>query len=96
MILHLICNYLLVRKCFSLAIIIFSLGSKSFKKLLKDVTIPVSYLTFQGIISNKVVRFEKGKDKGPPILTWDDIVKLVMYVALYTTPNNGIKCIQLL
>ncbi|XP_065916963.1 leucine-rich repeat serine/threonine-protein kinase 1-like isoform X2 [Dysidea avara] len=53
-----------------------SLGSKFFKKMLKDVSIPVSYLTFQGIISNKVVRIEKGKDKGPPILTWDDILKM--------------------
>ena len=89
MILHLNCTYLLVRNTvaysilFMLLTIYIILGSKFFKKMLKDVSIPVSYLTFQGIISNKVVRIEKGKDKGPPILTWDDILKLVMYVAMY-------------
>ena len=49
-------------------------GSKNFSCALKDVKIPISYFKFQGIISSKVVYFEKHKDQGPPMLTWNDIV----------------------
>jgi len=39
------------------------------------MTIPVSYLAFQRILTDKVALIKNGKEKGPPIMTWDEIVR---------------------
>jgi len=39
------------------------------------MTIPVNYFALQRILKNKVALIKNGKEKGPPIITWNDIVK---------------------
>ena len=53
----------------------YPLGSKFFNQQLKDVKVPVKYQTFQGLIFEKVKLINKHKEDGPPILTWQQVLR---------------------
>ena len=54
-----------------------SLGSKVFSQQLKDMKVPVKYYDFQCLLSRKVALINKRQEVGPPILTWQQILRYV-------------------
>jgi len=54
-------------------------GSKKFKQKIMDMKIPVTYFKLQGLVSKKVAHIKNGKEEGPPIQVWEEIVKYVQW-----------------
>ena len=59
-----------------------SLGSKFFSQQLKDMKVPVKYHDFQCLLSSKVALINKHQEDGPPILTWQQILRYVRITRL--------------
>ncbi|XP_065917168.1 leucine-rich repeat serine/threonine-protein kinase 1-like isoform X2 [Dysidea avara] len=53
-----------------------SLGTKKFRQKVMDMKIPVTYFKLQGSVSKKAACIKIGKEEGPPIQVWEEIVKL--------------------
>jgi len=50
-------------------------GCKKFRQKVTDMKIPVTYFKLQGLISKKATCIKNGKEEGPPILVWEEMVK---------------------
>jgi len=61
---------------FSVSCYVFA-GSKKFRQKVMDMKIPITYFKLQGLVSKRVARIKNGKEEGPPIQVWEEIVKYV-------------------
>ena len=55
----------------------FLAGTKKFRQKVMDMKIPVTYFKLQGSVSKKAACIKIGKEEGPPIQVWEEIVKYV-------------------
>jgi len=55
-------------------------GNKRFEQKLLSVRIPVKYLELQNRIIAEATYYRRHKEKGPPILSWDEIIKCVTII----------------
>ena len=60
-------------------------GTKRFERELLYVRIPVKYWNLQSIINAKAAYYRRHKEKGPPILSWDEITKWVIVCTWFKT-----------
>ena len=60
------------------------LGSKVFNQKVKYMKVPLKYEKFQKLLSEKVMCIRKQQEKGPPILTWNQMKMYVLYMYIYT------------
>ena len=42
---------------------------------LKNMKVPVKYYDFQSLLLNKAILINQKQEEGPPILTWDQILR---------------------
>ena len=52
-------------------------GNKRFEQKLLSVRIPVKYSELQNRIIAEATYYRRHREKGPPILSWEEIVKCV-------------------
>jgi len=50
-------------------------GTKRFEQDLLSVRIPIKYWDLQNGINSEAAYYRRHKEKGPPILSWDEIIK---------------------
>ena len=64
-------------------------GTKRFEQALIYVRIPVKYWELQDRINVEAAYYRRHKEKGPPILSWDEIIKyVIMYIRCMCVRHN--------
>ena len=70
-----VCLCIAIHFCLTSDLFMLSGDGRRFEQRLTDMMIPESYLGLQQRIHSEASYFKMHQEKGPPILSWNDIVK---------------------